>query len=101
MAGEGGETWMSHFSTVVILPKDYTGELETMVEEMLEPFDENTEVEEYDRECYCKGQVALKAGWEEAEKKLGRIDELRTTYWNLDADKRPAWEDWISPLVKV
>jgi hypothetical protein len=92
---------MSHFSTVVILPKAYEDEPEAMVNEMLDPFDENTEVEEYDRKCYCKGRLAIDAGYEEAEKKLGTIDELRDRYWALEADKRPAWEEWITPFEKA
>jgi hypothetical protein len=61
---------MSHFFTLVI-PGDKT------VEELLEPYDENIEVEEYDRPCWCVGRLALKAVREQIDLEMGDLDQAR------------------------
>ena len=48
---------MSHYITYVILPKEYQ-DVRKEVDSLLEPFDENTEVEEYDRDCWCVNRKA-------------------------------------------
>jgi len=101
MPEKGGEIYMSHFTTVVILPNGNGDEPEQTVAELLEPFDENIEVEDYQRECSCKNGVAREAGWNEAEKRLGTLDELRAKYHNLEPDKRPDWKEWTAPFEKI
>jgi hypothetical protein len=50
---------MSHFSTLVILPKDTReNEVKLAAAELLAPFDENIEVEPYQEECWCVGREA-------------------------------------------
>jgi len=44
---------MSHFVTIVLAPKE-TGNVGEYLSEVLEPYNENTEVPEYEQECYCK-----------------------------------------------
>lgn len=64
---------MRHFTTIVILPKDVEvkaqsrkGEnvLDRILSGLLAPYDENTTVPEYDKECFCVGNKAREA-WTE------------------------------------
>lgn len=50
---------MSHFIVAVIVPED---EGESKVEELLAPYDENTQVAPYPDPCWCKGRKAQEFG---------------------------------------
>lgn len=78
---------MSHFATLVILePNVSQGKLEDVLSERLAPFDENKEVEEYERDCWCRGRLARKrvdellaremGSWEEAKRKFNSKHKL-------------------------
>jgi len=91
---------MSHFFTVVLVPKD-TVDIEAKVEEILSPFDENIEVEEYDKKCWCVNRKAHDAGWKAAENKFGPFGDLRKSFWDkvesqiskdLDRNSKEYWE---------
>lgn len=70
---------MSHFYTVVLVPK-YTQDISAKIEELLAPYDENIEVEEYDRECFCVNVEAKNAGWKAAENKFGPFNDLKKRF---------------------
>lgn len=53
---------MSHFTTFVIVATSTLDAMEMTAVELLEPFDENTEVDPYETECYCVGMIARNAG---------------------------------------
>lgn len=71
---------MSHFVTFVLIPKDtQTDQIERTVALLLEPFNENREVPEYDRACYCVGSKAR----QDIRDRRGQnfpIEELRARY---------------------
>jgi hypothetical protein len=70
---------MSHFITTVLvegLEPDAQGNLidediEAAMEEALAPFNENTEVLRYKKDCYCIGHKARMAGREAVQEKFG------------------------------
>lgn len=70
---------MSHFTVGVILPSGTVVPegVEEAVQALLAPFDENEDVPEYDRPCYCIGGAASRAAREEADRVVGTHDDLR------------------------
>jgi hypothetical protein len=110
---------MSHYNVGVILPKGNKGKnAKGDVEELLEPFNENKKVPEYERKCYCVGREAATEGSASAEKKLGNVDAFRKSF----AEKHPdfakidrwtcsneetiekvdaAWKKHLAPLKKA
>ena len=75
---------MSHFVVTVLLnkkvkEKDY----EKRIEELLEPYCEHNEVEEYEEDCWCVGKKAEKEVYDTLDKKLGKIDDFREKYKSL------------------
>jgi hypothetical protein len=81
---------MSHFTVLVI------GE---NAEEQLKPYDENTEVEPYDRTCYCAEHNLNMKVREELKKHFGGdFDKIfKTPYNALDDSKQPEWSEYIKP----
>ena len=81
---------MSHFTVLVTKTQDKS------VDEQLSPFNEDREVPSYDRECYCIGNIARRAGRDKAEAELETdIDHIRDTYWKLSEAGRTD-EKWQS-----
>lgn len=77
---------MSHFVTAVFVPTNIATNaqlLESYLEDKLAPFSENLEVDEYDRDCHCVGQVAQKAARERADAEFGSIQSLRESFATL------------------
>lgn len=72
---------MSHFYTVVLVPGN-TQNVAAKVDELLAPYNENTQVDEYDRECYCVNSMARDAGWAAAQEKFGPFEDLRKAFWD-------------------
>lgn len=72
---------MSHFFTVVLVPKD-TQDIEAKVEELMASYDENIEVAEYDKDCWCIGSKARHAAVEAVEIAKGPLSAIRDTFWN-------------------
>jgi hypothetical protein len=84
---------MSHFTVLVTKTQDKP------VDEQLAPFDENREVPSYDRECWCIGNIARRAGGDKAEAELDtNTDQIRDAYWKLPEVERTD-EKWLS-LIK-
>ena len=98
---------MSHFTTLVLLNNPNGDAVEDLVKEALEPFDENTEVPEYEKDCYCIGQVARKAAREAAEAKVGTFKSLRDSFWKDRPKDEPeeqqesAWQEHIKEYKEV
>ena len=80
---------MSHFFVAIIVePEKVAGilddhfdeaKIEERCHELLEPYDENTQVEEYEKTCWCVGREAMDAAREEARKVVD-FDELRNKF---------------------
>jgi hypothetical protein len=98
---------MSHFSTLVILNKDQAREPESSVSELLDPFDENKEMDDYETTCSCAGVKARLDASKQATQTLGITwDQLRTKFWEKypsDADLKGATRDelWMKHTGKL
>ena len=94
---------MSHFVVGVIVPLGTTKEnLEWVVEELLAPYDENMEIDEYETDCGCAEWKAHQKATSKAVEGLGSsMEELREGYDALPEDVRPEWKDWIKPLTAL
>lgn len=82
---------MSHFFTVVILPKDVSISIffsigsipdvvKTEVEKLLAPFNEELEVPKWWAKCYCVGHDAKAEVRKQADKEFGTIDSIRKKF---------------------
>lgn len=91
---------MSHFFTVVLVPSD-TKNIERKVSKLLEPFNEELEVPEYDHECYCINNIARRYGNKIADETVNSIESLRNKYWAMPEDSRPEWKEHISKWVTI
>lgn len=119
---------MSHFTTLVLLGDNPEGlSVDKQVERALVPFDENTEVEEYDKKCYCVGRAQQTAAMERArvgsgvdikkvreeywEEVNGAVKELTSASWEteecreakkkVESEIRPTWEERIKSLQEA
>lgn len=93
---------MSHFSTLVIIPRDISAEAaEKLVSERLAPFDENLEHPEHDVPCYCRGTAAQAAATAAAVAAHGPFEAIRAAYWaKLEAERTDeSWKAHIAPYV--
>ena len=108
---------MSHFTTLVILPKEHQlplseSDVEPIIAKLIARYDENVCVERYQRACYCIGSKAKRRACEHADATIGTIDAFRTRfnampenksvdYFSLtkqEAKKRDkAWSSFIAP----
>lgn len=68
---------MTHFMVGVIVPRLPQEAMNSKIAELLAPYSENLEVEEYDRECWCVNSEARKYGREMADKLVGNVEERR------------------------
>jgi hypothetical protein len=94
---------MSHFLTLVILPKDtLMAKVRSKVADMLQPHDETISVAPYERECFCIGLGAVKDA-EVAVKESFDISQLRKEYHNLPDDERTdeKWQEMIAPVQEL
>jgi hypothetical protein len=76
------ENNMSHFLTGVIIPRDKAQVAESIVSELLAPYNENVQVEEYDTKCSCVGWKAVQESNKATEDKFGKWDDLRKEFWD-------------------
>jgi len=85
---------MSHFFTVVILPKDIptshpevgVSPVKTEVEKLLAPFNEELEVPKWWEKCWCVGRDAFNEVQKQLDEEFGTIDSVRTKF-HLDNGK--------------
>jgi hypothetical protein len=90
---------MSHYITTVLLedlPLNDNGipdesDVEAALEEAMAPFNENTEVLRYKKDCYCVGHKARMAGREAVQEKFGEpfLDACRAAMKEKYGDERP------------
>lgn len=73
---------MSHFFTVVIVPKmaEKNKTIEQTAQELLKPFYTGIEVEEYNKDCYCIGEIARHDAETKMQKEMGTWDEARKRF---------------------
>lgn len=99
---------MTHFVVAVILPKGANptthAQAEAMVEPLLARYDENMEVEPYERDCWCVGTIAQREVREQAAREMGTIDDFRRTFVRPEGvddfsdELDEAWDKHIQPL---
>ncbi len=88
---------MSHFVTTVLIPASTLSEfVESAVASLLEPYNENIEVEEYDTDCSCLNSIARRAGMDAADQEIGTLNELREQYWALPEAERPDQSEFFA-----
>lgn len=79
-----GDDCMSHFFTVVILPKDVSGSIpdvvKTEVAKLLAPFNEELEVPKWWEKCWCVGEGAKTEVRKQVDKEFGTIDSIRKKF---------------------
>jgi len=93
---------MSHFATLVLIPPSTPPDaIDSAVAALLEPFDENTEVEAYPTDCYCKGSLAQRAGRVAADQEVGPLHELNERYWALPEAERPELAEFLASYQAV
>lgn len=97
---------MSHFVTVVILPKDTqlrSGHIQSAVEELLAPFNENLDVDPYEEDCHCVGWKAQMEVSTAVNETLGHIKDVRENYWKLPEEERTdeLWQKLIAPRKEL
>jgi len=71
---------MSHFYTLVIVDKESGRITEDDIEPLLAPYSEHLEVPEYDRKCYCIGQIASAEAMEQVTREMGNINDIRNQF---------------------
>lgn len=90
---------MSHFSTIVLVdPEDAKGDIEERVASLLAKYDENHDVDEYDRECHCIGSVARRYARKVADEQAGTINELRASF--KERGPGTSHDDWREHIAE-
>lgn len=91
---------MTHFITAVVIPKK--GDEEENIAQILAPYDENTKVPEYYRDCSCGDSEKRYIVRLATEGKLKtNIDDLRKSFHNRDDVKRLSHENDEEKLDKM
>jgi hypothetical protein len=104
---------MSHFTVLVLVPQaavpvpgefNFDDALNDVVVDMLAPFDENEDVPEYQRECWCINSRVSNKAWEMTKAETGEtIDDYRSRYAKLTDEEQEAtdWKVFIKPFTDV
>ena len=71
---------MSHFYTLVLV-NNTSKNLEEDIADLMAAYDESSDVDEYDDQCYCINSIASRDANRECEKKFGSFDLIRDDYW--------------------
>lgn len=72
---------MSHFFTLVIVPSTNVEDaVDSVVEELLAPYDEGIVVAPYDKQCYCVGDKAEDEVRAQIEQEFGSMNDLRKQF---------------------
>ena len=79
---------MSHYLMGVIVQKneledyeDKLGRMEDLIADLIAPYDENIEAEEYLSDCWCKKHLAFETAIKATEQKLGKtLDDIREEF---------------------
>jgi len=70
---------MSHFVVLVLVKSPV--DAKEQVRELLAPFDENIEVDEYDKPCFCINSCAVVETGSAVDAKFGLLDPLRREFY--------------------
>lgn len=96
---------MSHSTVLVLFPRK-PDNVDAAVSAALAPFDENIEVPEYTKPCYCIGSEAREAATKAATDAHGNPNDIRAAFWRThssgtedDAALDAAWKVAIGPFV--
>ena len=96
---------MSHFLLGVVLPKEVEPtRAEHYIDNVMEPYDEGCEVEEYERDCGCGDWTANRLADQLATKRTGLTwDGLREEFNRRPMAERSdqAWQDFRRPLMEA
>lgn len=87
---------MSHFCVLAILDKEQAEDVQGSLDDLMAPYSENKDVEEYDHKCYCVGGLARKAAQSAAQETLkvtwdGLRDEFHKAEEALPEKERDDW----------
>lgn len=86
---------MSHFMVMVLLPETIKPiMINNEIENLLAPYSENIEVDEYEHKCHCVGWKAHIDSTKIAEKKFGEIDKLRDDFRDILKEKGIPFDDF-------
>lgn len=104
---------MSHFTVAVLVPQDkvpepghpdFASQVITAACEMLEPFNEDIEVEPYQRPCNCAEYAVSRESRKLTEQETGfTVEIMRAAWWAKTDEEREQleWEDFIKPYTSV
>lgn len=72
---------MSHFYVLALVPTSVpVDEIENFIDANMAPYSEELKVPEYDKKCWCVGNVARKEAREQADKEVASIPTLRDSF---------------------
>ncbi len=76
---------MSHFCGIILLPRNTKRNrkhIEGLLNEILDPYNENNDVPEYERACRCIGRQAMEEVDQKLDRKYGNMNEMRNEFWS-------------------
>jgi hypothetical protein len=77
---------MSHFFGIVLVPKDTKKEdTEDAVSDLVEGYNEQKDVPEYESDCWCIGRQASRESEAEAQRRLGTVNEFREKFRKVNS----------------
>lgn len=90
---------MSHFTVLVLV--DPAEGIESEIEQLMAPYNEGTEVPEYERPCSCVGHQAGIEIRKQVESELGSIDDLRDMLKETHGDEQKKSFDLRNEIIEA
>lgn len=87
---------MSHFLLYTLVMEEEISILHNTLEKLMEPYNQNHDVEPYDKDCYCKEHLLNVKAREKAEKEMGSIEQWRERY---EEENGVDWPEYITPFI--
>jgi hypothetical protein len=94
----GGKN-MSHFFVGVLVPPG-TDDIESKVDELMAPYDENLEVPEYGVTCWCIKNQAQELARQEIEREHGSVQSFRDRFEIYCEEQGLSWKEGDSEDVR-
>lgn len=94
---------MSHFVVMCLVPNDISPlsqHIERYLSNMLDPYDENTEMDEYEKDCSCCGDEARAEISKRADEKFGTWSAMRELF-ALEKTSKSEYIDAIAAAKKA
>jgi len=91
---------MSHYLVAIIIKKEKVKNVENEIGELLAPYDEALEVEEYDEKCSCIGWKAVCELNKIEEENFGSWDALKKQFWKEVSAKYEITSTYDSKCTK-